>query len=210
MDEETPLVAEHLDFETLTKSLLVDFLGSWCYLELGEYYQKLGKVKTVPSGDSLVIIGSTKAEIPPGKTITLSSLIARRLARRCGVAKPFAWESREYLRKLCMGNDVTFKVDYIVPSIGQEFGFVFLGDKNVALMVVSDGWVKVQVKEQGQQKGDASPFLAELLRLEEPAKQQGLGCWTRCYCPFFYKLCRRFVLWVVVGYGVPMKLVILL
>ncbi|KAL7191583.1 hypothetical protein ACSBR2_023624 [Camellia fascicularis] len=136
-----------------------------------------GKVKAVPSGDSLVIMGSTKAEIPPEKTITLSSLIAPRLARRGGVDEPFAWESREYLRKLCMGKDVTFKVDYTVPSIGREFGSVFLGDKNVALMVVSDGWVKV--REQGQQKGDASPFLAELLRLEEQAKQQGLGRWTR-------------------------------
>ncbi|CAL5373189.1 unnamed protein product [Camellia sinensis] len=136
-----------------------------------------GKVKAVPSGDSLVIMGSTKAEIPPEKTITLSSLIAPRLARRGGVDEPFAWESREYLRKLCMGKDVTFKVDYTVPSIGREFGSVFLGDKNVALMVVSNGWVKV--REQGQQKGDASPFLAELLRLEEQAKQQGLGRWTR-------------------------------
>ncbi len=44
-----------------------------------------GKVKAVPSGDSLVIMGSTKAEIPPEKTITLSSLIAPRLARRGGV-----------------------------------------------------------------------------------------------------------------------------
>ncbi|KAL7175297.1 hypothetical protein ACSBR2_028994 [Camellia fascicularis] len=76
-----------------------------------------------------------------------------------------------------MGKDVTFKVDYTVPSTGQEFGSVFLGDKHVALMVVSDGWVKI--REQGQQKGDASPFLAELLRLEEQAKQQGLGRWTR-------------------------------
>ncbi|GMP68566.1 hypothetical protein CsSME_00028146 [Camellia sinensis var. sinensis] len=51
-----------------------------------------------------------------------------------------------------MGKDVTFKVDYTVPSIGREFSFVFLGDKNVALIVVSDGWVKVrvQVREQGQ------------------------------------------------------------
>ncbi|KAI7985013.1 Ribonuclease TUDOR 1 [Camellia lanceoleosa] len=100
-------------------------------------------------------------------------LIAPRLTRKGGVDKPFAWKSRKYLRKLCMGKDVTFKVDYIVPSIGREFGSVFLGDKNVALMVVSDGWVKV--REQGQQKGDASPFLAKLLRLEEQAKQQGLG-----------------------------------
>ncbi|GFZ03972.1 TUDOR-SN protein 1 [Actinidia rufa] len=136
-----------------------------------------GRVKAVPSGDSLVIMGSTKAEIPPEKTITLSSLIAPRLARRGGVDEPFAWESREYLRNLCIGKDVTFRVDYTVSSIGREFGSVFLGDKNVSLLVVADGWAKV--REQGQQKGDASPFLAELLRLEEQAKQQGLGRWSR-------------------------------
>lgn len=37
----------------------------------------------------------------------------------------------------------------------------------------------MQVREQGQQKGEASPFLAELLRLEEQAKQQGLGRWSK-------------------------------
>ncbi|KAA8540590.1 hypothetical protein F0562_024491 [Nyssa sinensis] len=136
-----------------------------------------GRVKAVPSGDSLVIMGSTKAEIPPEKTITLSSLNAPRLARRGGADEPFAWDSREYLRKLCIGKDVTFRVDYTVPSIGREFGSVFIGDKNVALMVVSEGWAKV--REQGQQKGEVSPFLAELLRLEEQAKQQGLGRWSR-------------------------------
>ncbi|KAI7979273.1 Ribonuclease TUDOR 1 [Camellia lanceoleosa] len=122
-------------------------------------------------------MGSTKTEIPPEKTITLSSLIAPRLARRGGIDESFAWESREYLRKLCIGKDVTFRVDYTVPAIGREFGSVFLGDKNVSLMVVAGGWAKV--REQGQQKGEASPFLAELLRLEEQAKQQGLGRWSR-------------------------------
>ncbi|KAJ6294399.1 hypothetical protein OIU76_022469 [Salix suchowensis] len=138
-----------------------------------------GKVKAVPSGDSLVIMAmtSSKPGPPPEKTITLSSLIAPRLARRGGVDEPFAWDSREYLRKLCIGQEVTFKVDYAVPSIGREFGSVFLGDKNVALLVVSEGWAKV--REQGQQKGEASPFLAELLRLEEQAKQQGLGKWSK-------------------------------
>ncbi|KAI7979672.1 Ribonuclease TUDOR 1 [Camellia lanceoleosa] len=96
---------------------------------------------------------------------------------RGGIDESFAWESREYLRKLCIGKDVTFRVDYTVPAIGREFGSVFLGDKNVSLMVVAGGWAKV--REQGQQKGEASPFLAELLRLEEQAKQQGLGRWSR-------------------------------
>ncbi|KAL6495805.1 Translin-1 [Orobanche gracilis] len=137
-----------------------------------------GIVKAVPSGDSLVIMGNTKAEIPPEKTITLSSLMAPKLApRRGGLDEPFAWESREFLRKLCIGKEVTFKVDYTVPAIKREFGSVFLGDKNVALLVVAAGWAKV--REQGQQKGEASPFLAELLRLEEHAKQDGLGRWNR-------------------------------
>lgn len=38
-----------------------------------------GEVKAVPSRDCLVIMGSIKADIPPEKTITLSSLIAPRL-----------------------------------------------------------------------------------------------------------------------------------
>ncbi|CAN1242042.1 Ribonuclease TUDOR 1 [Linum perenne] len=138
-----------------------------------------GRVKSVSSGDCLVIMAITtsKPGPPPEKTITLSSLMAPKLARRGGVDEPFAWLSREFLRKLCIGKEVTFKVDYAVPSIGREFGTVFLGDKNVAALVVSEGWAKV--REQGSQKGEASPFLAELLQLEEQAKQQGLGKWSK-------------------------------
>nr|CAN83456.1 hypothetical protein VITISV_034601 [Vitis vinifera] len=137
-----------------------------------------GKVKAVPSGDCLVIMGNSKGDSPPPeRTITLSSLIAPRLARRGGVDEPFAWDSREYLRKLCIGKEVTFRVDYTVPSIGREFGSVFLGDKNVSVLVVSEGWARV--RETGQQKGEVSPVLAELLRLEEQAKQQCLGRWSK-------------------------------
>ncbi|XWS60174.1 hypothetical protein CRYUN_Cryun07bG0012700 [Craigia yunnanensis] len=138
------------------------------------------RVKAVTSGDCLVLTGlnNDRPGPPPEKTITLASLIAPRLARRGGVDEPFAWDSREYLRELCIGKEVTFRVEYAVPSIGREFGSVYLGgDKNVAMLVVSAGWAKV--REQGQQKGEASPFLAELLRLEELAKQQGLGRWSK-------------------------------
>jgi len=41
-----------------------------------------GKVKAVPSGYTLVIMGRAKAEtLPPEKSITLSSIIAPRLVR---------------------------------------------------------------------------------------------------------------------------------
>ncbi|XVF08565.1 hypothetical protein REPUB_Repub07fG0014100 [Reevesia pubescens] len=138
-----------------------------------------GKVKAVSSGDCLVItaLTSNKPGPPPEKTITLASIIAPRLARRGGVDEPFAWESKEYLRKLCIGKEITFKVEHALPNIGREFCTVYLGDKNVAMLVVSEGWAKV--KEQGQQKGEVSPFLSELIRLEEQAKQQGLGQWSK-------------------------------
>ncbi|XP_057749157.1 ribonuclease TUDOR 1 [Arachis stenosperma] len=138
-----------------------------------------GRVKAVPSGDCLVIVALTSSRpgALPEKTITLSSLIAPRLARRGGVDEPYAWESREFLRKLCVGKEVTFKIDYNVPSINREFASVFLGDKNVAMLVVAAGWAKI--REQGQQKGEASPYLAELLRLEEQAKQEGVGRWNK-------------------------------
>lgn len=109
--------------------------------------------------------------------------------------------------------EVTFRVDYTVPSINREFGSVFLGDKNVALLVVAGGWAKVfycyldplsvllfalvyslshmiysdiQVREQGQQKGESSPYLTDLLRLEEQAKQQGVGRWNRVCIIFVF------------------------
>lgn len=136
-----------------------------------------GIVKAVPSGDTLVIMRNPKGDvIPPEKTITLSSIIAPRLARRGGIDEPFAWDSREYLRKLCIGKEVAFRVDYTAQT-GREFGSVFLGDKCVEMLVVSQGWAKV--KEQGQQKVEASPYLTELMRLEEQAKQQGLGKWSK-------------------------------
>jgi len=36
-----------------------------------------------------------------------------------------------------------------------------------------------QVKEQGPKGGEQNPYLAELLRLEEVAKQQGVGRWSK-------------------------------
>lgn len=34
-------------------------------------------------------------------------------------------------------------MEYTVPSIGREFGTVFLGDKNLASLIVGEGWAKV-------------------------------------------------------------------
>ncbi|XP_071709827.1 ribonuclease TUDOR 1-like [Rutidosis leptorrhynchoides] len=133
-----------------------------------------GKVKAVSSGDTLVIMGVTKAEIPPEKTVVLAHLSAPRLARRGGQDEPFAWDSREYLRKLCIGKDVVFRTEYTIPNFSREFCSVFIGSTNVGNEVVTHGWAKVK-----EGKGETTPEHNELLRLEEQAKQQGVGLWNR-------------------------------
>ncbi|MCO5577351.1 hypothetical protein L7F22_031180 [Adiantum nelumboides] len=123
-------------------------------------------------------MGNVASGPPPEKTITLSSLSAPRLARRGGQDDPFAWESREFLRKRCIGEDVIFRVDYVVPSINREFGSVFIGKANLALEVVGAGWAKVR-SPMGQNNGEVSAYLEELEQLEQQAKEKGLGMWNR-------------------------------
>lgn len=107
-----------------------------------------GTVVNVRSGDTLTIAGAVKSGIPPQKRITLSSLKAPTLGRGDGssVDEPFAWASREALRKLTIGQPVIFKIDYVVDSISREFGTVFLenGNKDISVLQVSQGWAKVR------------------------------------------------------------------
>ncbi|CAI7849137.1 unnamed protein product, partial [Closterium sp. NIES-54] len=98
-------------------------------------------------------------------------------ARRDGRDEPFAWESREFLRKKCIGQEVVFKVDYAVPSIHREFGNVFMGDTNIALAIVQAGWARV--RPQVGSSTDVSPYLEQLLKAEEAAKAEELGIWTK-------------------------------
>jgi hypothetical protein len=49
----------------------------------------------------------------------------------------------------------------------------------VLIVLLTSLFTCFQVKEQGPKGGEQSPYLAELLRLEEVAKQQGLGRWSK-------------------------------
>ncbi|KAK1358039.1 hypothetical protein POM88_051295 [Heracleum sosnowskyi] len=145
-----------------------------------------GTVKAVPSGDTLVIMSmgdTASTEIPPERTIVLSSLMAPKLARRGGkqtTDEPWAWQSREFLRNICIGKEVKFQVDYTLPQRGLEFGNVFLGDKNVAFYVVAHGWAKLKtVRDLDKDRGEFSPYLKELKKWEDKAKENGAGCWSK-------------------------------
>lgn len=137
-----------------------------------------GVVREIPSGDTVVISGAVRSGPAPEKRITLSSMVAPRLGRRDGSSadEPFAWASREALRKLVIGQTVVFKVDYVVDSISREFGTVFIdggAKENVALVMAAQGWCKVK---GGQQQ---SPYFEALKKAEEAAQLAGLGLWTK-------------------------------
>lgn len=92
-----------------------------------------------------------------------------------GKDEPFAWESREFLRKKLIGKEVTFLVEYRVPSSGREYGAVYLGKdpetgENVTEDIVREGFASV--RKEG--KSDVS----RLVELEEQAKSAGRGRWA--------------------------------
>ncbi len=67
------------------------------------------------------------------------------------------------MRKLLIGKQVKFRVEYAVASIGREFGQVYVGDDNASLESVANGWAKVR-----QGGGDQHSIVA--------GSTAGLGC----------------------------------
>lgn len=114
-------------------------------------------VKAVLSGDTVVLVGATKNGPPPELMLTLASLQAPRLARSPeGSNEPYAWASREFLRKLLIGKQVRFKVEYRVNAINRDFGSIWIKndkgvEENVCVMVARRGLAKVKTVEQSRE-----------------------------------------------------------
>ena len=133
-------------------------------------------VKAVVSGDTVILQGRSTGGPPPERQLSLSSLLAPRVARGPGAQEePWGWASREFLRKLCVGFPVTFKVDYTVPTLNnREFGTIILNGESLNKTVVKEGWARVRTPRQGNE-GEASPDLEELQRLEAEAIAEKKG-----------------------------------
>ncbi|KAK7207979.1 putative transcription factor [Myxozyma melibiosi] len=141
------------------------------------------KVKAALSGDTLVL---TPARPPqPGKApseriLALAYVSAPRI-RRDEPDEPFAFQSREHLRLLLVGQVVQCEVLYTVPSSNREYGVVYLTDpdgsrSNVAENLISSGTVRV--RDRGG-KPDAAAEQNDLLdryrALESAAAEAAFG-----------------------------------
>ena len=135
-----------------------------------------GVVKAVISGDTIVVRGRANNGPPPERQLSLAHVIAPRLARKDGADEPFAWSSREALRKLLIGKEVSFKVEY-ANQAGREYASVYLADDAAQVGIIpgliSAGWLKTQ-----DIKGD-KPELQERKILEQAAQAKELGIWSK-------------------------------
>uniref|UniRef100_A0A8R1HJY3 Staphylococcal nuclease domain-containing protein 1 n=1 Tax=Caenorhabditis japonica TaxID=281687 RepID=A0A8R1HJY3_CAEJA len=142
-----------------------------------------GLVKSVLSGDAIVLQGQPQNGPPPEFTVYLSNVTAPRLGRRptdssaATPDEPYAWESREFLRKKIVGQFVTFVRDFTATS-GRDHGHVYLGGTspadagNVAETSVAAGFLEVR---QGKVTEE---YTSKLLELQEQAKSAGKGKWS--------------------------------
>lgn len=88
--------------------------------------------------------------------------------------EPWAWESRELLRSLLVGEEVFFQAER-KPNANRDYGVVFLGKDpnnltNVTELAVSEGLLTV--RREGVR---STPELQRLIELEDQAKAQGKG-----------------------------------
>lgn len=110
-------------------------------------------VKAVISGDTLVLVGRSKGGPPPELQLSLSGVLAPKLARGPSSApdEAFAWESREFLRKLVLGKSVQFRQEGSKNS--RNYGSVWIGSptaENVAILCVKAGWCVPSGVEEGE------------------------------------------------------------
>ncbi|KAJ3191082.1 hypothetical protein HK101_008094 [Irineochytrium annulatum] len=141
-------------------------------------------VKSVLSGDGVVLRGKPQGGPPPEKILSFANVIAPRLGTPGDPGKEEigAFESREYLRKMLIGKEVAYRVEYTTTSNNRDFGALFLqppgvdGETSVTRLLVKDGWVKVKQGEQKRPPSDEQTALQEL----EAASQAGqLGIWAQ-------------------------------
>lgn len=91
--------------------------------------------------------------------------------------EPYAWEAREFLRKMLVGKEVIFTSEKPLNSATREYGYVWSGkdptkDENITEALLAEGLAKVR------DGGRNIPQLKKLVDIEEAAKNACKGIWS--------------------------------
>jgi staphylococcal nuclease domain-containing protein 1 len=136
-----------------------------------------GIVKAVTSGDSLILMGGTaRGGLLSEKHITLSGVLAPKIALRNGVDAPFAFASREFLRSRVIGKRVKFFINHTQEGVKERnYADVQTQEKtDLAEELLRHGWVAVKMPN-----GDKIfPDKQRLIDIQNDAKAHKRGQWN--------------------------------
>ncbi|CAO3674812.1 unnamed protein product [Rhizopus microsporus] len=135
-------------------------------------------VKNVLSGDTVILRGKPRPNGPPAeRLLALSNVQAPKLGSTARSDEPFGFESREFLRKLLVGKEVSFVPEYTTTT-QREYGSIYLANgENVQELGVKAGWLKV--REGGKTTSeDKQDVLDRLEQLQDEAQAAKVGMWN--------------------------------
>ena len=147
-------------------------------------------VKSIFSGDTLVIKPLTRPSSngENEKRISLNYITAPKLARpptdsgaaNAGspVDEPYAFETREFLRKKLVGREICYTIDFEIPQSHRLMCTVYLGkDKesgeNIIESLLSEGLV--ELRQQTGARATNDPKYQRLLIIDDQAKANKRG-----------------------------------
>lgn len=156
-------------------------------------------VKSVQSGDTLVL--RNRAAPPPGqpaqeRILHLAHIQAPRTGNRDRQDEAYALASRDFLRTMVVGREVSFEITYTIPANPttgapqMEFGDVVLARAtpadpstvehiDLAYAAVQAGCAKVRESRNVEQEGASEQSRKALLReAEEAAQSAEKGLWA--------------------------------
>lgn len=137
------------------------------------------KVKSVLSGDSLILTNANGQE----RILSLAFVTAPHLRKEGD--EQYAFESRDFLRRLVVGKVVMFEVLYQIPNTKREYGLVYLQDGSLLPEeAVKQGWLKL--REDAGRKEDTEQAVQQLNKLnlfEAQARQEDKGLWAPVTAP---------------------------
>ncbi|KAF5354669.1 hypothetical protein D9756_005374 [Leucocoprinus leucothites] len=138
-------------------------------------------VKSVISGDSLVLRGrpGPQGQPPKERVLHLADLNAPRLGTQSREDEasylPWAFESREFLRALVVGKEVSFASIHSLPSnddVPRDIGTAEVNGLDLASEILKSGWAKLK-----ESKREPTPEDFSRRELENEAKEAGKGVW---------------------------------
>lgn len=135
-------------------------------------------VKSVISGDTLVLRGRTgpQGQSPKERILHLADVVAPRMGNQTREDEPWAFESRDFLRALTVGKEVSFTSTHSFPSnddVTRDFGTADIGGMDVASEMLKNGWAKVK-----ESKRDPTEDDIRKRDIEAEAKAAGKGLWN--------------------------------